>query len=394
MSKKQINQLIFEKMAGTISPDDDALLNDWISESEDHRRIFDSFMKRTDFSQWMESAQMVDVDKAWQQFSANHPEQDVVDAGKGERKPARSMQWLKYAAVFAAAVVMTALFLKPGRRHPSPVVVSAEVQQVMDQASKAGKVGAVVENVSSWYDRESIAKEKHSPVEGEGAIPPILPSLSKEQLLSARCITTYHDKEFWLTLDDGTLVHLNYNTRLIHPQHFAGSSRDVYLDGEAYFMVAKDKSHPFIVHTTGGDVKVYGTEFNVSTQSSATTVVLVKGSVSVSVPNGSEQMMNPGQQAVLSIGESAIQIEEVDVDPYIAWNSGTFAFRYQPLGKVMDVLSKWYSVEVEYGSNDIRDMQIVGDFDRYEILDNILDAISKSTGLGISLKGGKVMIRQ
>lgn len=96
-----------------------------------------------------------------------------------------------------------------------------------------------------------------------------------EQLLEARRITTYQDKEYWLTLDDGTLVHLNYNTRMVCPERFIDGTRDVILDGEAYFMVAHDSRHPFVVHTPQGDIRVYGTEFNVSTRDGDCTEVVL-----------------------------------------------------------------------------------------------------------------------
>lgn len=79
-------------------------------------------------------------------------------------------------------------------------------------------------------------------------------------------LVTKKDKEFWMVLDDGTYVHLNYNTTLIYPNHFVGSERKVKLKGEAYFIVANDsKKRPFIVETANGDVHDYGTEFNVNT---------------------------------------------------------------------------------------------------------------------------------
>ncbi len=71
--------------------------------------------------------------------------------------------------------------------------------------------------------------------------------------------------DFWITLDDGTIVHLNYNTRLRFPARFAGDSRTVYLDGEAYIKVAVDKDRPFMVVTSNATIKQYGTEFSVNT---------------------------------------------------------------------------------------------------------------------------------
>ena len=92
-------------------------------------------------------------------------------------------------------------------------------------------------------------------------------------------LVTHHDKEFWMVLDDGIHVHLNYNSSLSYPIHFKGKERRVVLEGEAYFFVAKDDSHPFVVTTPYGDIRDYGTEFCVNTKprQGGASVVLVKG---------------------------------------------------------------------------------------------------------------------
>ena len=208
-------------------------------------------------------------------------------------------------------------------------------------------------------------------------------------MLSARRITTRHDKEFWLTLDDGTLVHLNYNTRLIYPEEFGRGDRNVILDGEAYFMVAKDKSRPFIVHTTNGDVKVYGTEFNVNT-SHSTSVVLVKGSVSVTPTGGREIMLKPGQQ--LTLTDNQPSVTQVDTAPYVAWNEGKFFFEEWPLERIMQVIARWYGREVEFTTDEIKQQRYSGNFDRYEDIRPTMEAIETITGLKITFAPDRLII--
>ena len=131
-------------------------------------------------------------------------------------------------------------------------------------------------------------------------------------------LSTYDDSEFWMTFEDGTRVHLNYNTTLKYPPHFTSNSRTVYLDGEAYFEVAKDNKRPFRVVTANGVVRQYGTSFNVNTyMNGVTKVVLVDGSVSV-LPNlGGEYKMKPGELAVLHAATQEVQISEVNIEPYV-----------------------------------------------------------------------------
>ena len=195
-----------------------------------------------------------------------------------------------------------------------------------------------------------------------------------------------------MTLDDGTRVHLNYGTTLIYPRKFNGDTREVELEGEAYFFVAKDANHPFVVHTPEGDVKVYGTEFNINTQDDegTTRIVLVNGSISVTPKGGREQMIRPNEMAVISSGEC--MFSTVDVAPYVSWNTGMFIFADCPLEKLMRVLSRWYNKRVEFNSDDIRQIEFTGTINKYGDISPALKAIHTVTGLRIEMKKDLIII--
>ena len=213
-------------------------------------------------------------------------------------------------------------------------------------------------------------------------------------------ITTLHDKEFWLTLDDGTLVHLNSSSRIIYPEKFSRDCRDVILNGEAYFMVAKDKSRPFVVHTPRGDVKVYGTEFHVNTrargnsgnQRNATAVALVKGSVGVTPTDGTEFMLTPGQQLILKDDSNSPYISNVDLKPFIAWNTRKFDFDNYPLQALMEIIYRWYNIDYVISNQRINNTLVSGSISRYDTIDPLLHAISKITGHTISIKNNTIYI--
>jgi ferric-dicitrate binding protein FerR (iron transport regulator) len=211
-----------------------------------------------------------------------------------------------------------------------------------------------------------------------------------------RTVTTHHDSEFWMTLEDGTRVHLNYGTQLTYPIHFSGDTREVELQGEAYFFVAKDKSRPFIVHTPNGDVRQYGTEFNINTRDEigATRVVLVNGSIGITPRGGTESMMRPNDMAILQPGEAEPMISQVDIMPYIAWNTGTFVFDDCTLEQLMRVLGHWYNKRVEFNDDAIREMRFTGEIDKYESILPTMKAIHKVTGLRIEVRGKEIIISE
>ena len=151
-----------------------------------------------------------------------------------------------------------------------------------------------------------------------------------------------------MTLEDGTRVHLNYNSTLRYPEHFTAHSRTVYLEGEAFFDVAPNSHRPFYVHTPNSTIREYGTSFNVNTMArkGVTQVALVEGSISVMAKDGKEYMMKPGQLACIQSHTDSISIVTTDIQPYISWNTGEFLFDGCQLSKLMEVLSCWYNMHV------------------------------------------------
>ncbi|MCR5679430.1 MAG: FecR domain-containing protein, partial [Prevotella sp.] len=291
------------------------------------------------------------------------------------------------AAAALLLLVASGVFVYWQYARVVPPEVSEQVKTVMQQSREMGRQEAELQPLKTT----KAAFEKGDAGMDEQSLQPTDGSAAADQLLDACRVTTFQDKEFWLTLADGTLVHLNYNTRLIYPERFVGGSRDVVCDGEAYFMVAKDRRHPFIVHTPHGEVKVYGTEFNVNTRNECSEVVLVKGSVSVTPDDGEERRLTPGQKSVVHDGR--MEVSEVDTSPYTAWNTGTFVFEDYPLEQLMDVLAHWYGCRPQFHSEQAKQMRFTGELDKYGSIEPTLDAISAVTGLTILYDGREVIIR-
>lgn len=245
-------------------------------------------------------------------------------------------------------------------------------------------------------DPESTEKSKffeatRTPVTEDVIAPYQLDPATAEEMLRAENISTTYNKEYWLTLDDGTIVHLASGSRIIYPEHFARPTlwnpnpvREVVLDGDAYFMVAHDTKRTFVVHTLHGDVIDYGTEFFVSTQKESTTVALVSGSVGVKPHGFSETLLKPGQET--HFNGSNVMVSKVDIERYVAWNTGKFAFSDIPLEHVMEVMSKWYGIKVEYANDKIKSVHLSGYFDRYRDVSDAIDAIEAVTGLAVEEK--------
>ena len=397
---KDFNSLIRKYLWGSISDEEYQELSETLAHDEYVVRRLERMAEADDLSERYAEYASVDTEAALQKFIKQYV--DNGEAGKAAetpRKPRKTMRYslLRYAAVVALLIFGGAFWYHREYTRVTPPVITEEVQQAMEQSRESGREGADI--VSTVTSRQQIISEEECELYH-------VDENFAEQLAEAKRITTYHDKEYWVTLDDGTLVHLNYNSRLIYPEKF-GDRRDVILEGEAYFMVAKDKSRQFVVHTPQGDVRVYGTEFMVNTAErmetrlesptgesryhQATSVVLIEGSISFTPESGNELMMSPGQKLVAD--KDQLLVTTTDTAPYVAWNTGLFVFKNSTLENLMDVISRWYGVEnVSYGNEQLRKMHFTGNFKRYGSIERILDAIMMTCDINIDFHSNRITI--
>ena len=171
-------------------------------------------------------------------------------------------------------------------------------------------------------------------------------------------LSTPAGKDFKLILADGTTVWLNDRSRLQYPARFTGAERRVRLQGEAYFDVARQSGDvPFIVETDRMQVRVLGTEFNLSDHAGDRShVTLVEGSVEVCGARGDRCVrIEPGEDACLN-DDGSFAIRQVDTDVYVYWKEGYFFFDDAPLSDIMQQIGRWYNVDVVF--DNIRAMSL------------------------------------
>jgi len=180
-----------------------------------------------------------------------------------------------------------------------------------------------------------------------------------------------------LFLFDGTEVWLNSGSRLKYPSQFNQNERDVILEGEGYFKVAKNKHLPFKVKTRKLEVEVLGTSFNVNAYGDAesVSVVLEEGSVRLNQPEGNEiTTIKPGELAELDLAKGKLAIKKVDTKYYTNWKNGTLEFRNEPLGEIVRKLERWYNVEINIRDNGLEKYEITGTVLRNKPIQQIIQA--------------------
>jgi len=198
-------------------------------------------------------------------------------------------------------------------------------------------------------------------------------------------------ENYQITLSDGTLVILNAASSLKFPFHFGNGTRDVYLSGEAYFKVAKDKTHPFIVHTPLTQVQVVGTTFNINSyEPNKVATSLIEGKVLTKNTGGKAVALSPGNVAVYTTA-AGFNIKPFDTEDVISWVKGIYYFHDLSLGALADRMSRIYSVEVKIANPAVASKSVSGIMDR-DKLPELLEDLKTTVGIKYYYAGDKLHI--
>ncbi len=193
-----------------------------------------------------------------------------------------------------------------------------------------------------------------------------------------------------LMLSDGTEVWLNASSRLHFPFNFGSNTREVTVEGEAYFKVAKEANRPFIVHTRQADVQVLGTSFNVNTYTPGNDkTALVEGSVQLQARNGQKLKLEPGQQAEAS--GSALHAAPFEAEEVLSWMKGIAYYHRASIPELMEEASRFYGLSFTAAPGKFNDVQVTGLMDRAR-LQEFLNDLTITTGGTIDYDGQTVKV--
>jgi len=209
-------------------------------------------------------------------------------------------------------------------------------------------------------------------------------------------VATPRGGTYQIILSDGSKVWLNAASSIKFPASFIGEKRrSVELVGEAYFEIAKNANQKFVVTTKNQEVEVLGTHFNVNSYLDERDVktTLLEGSVRVSLSKqeglGSEVVLNPGQQSVVST--SKLSVTSVDVNDIVAWKEGKFVFVRENVTSIMNKIARWYDVEIIY-EGDVRRKALGGSVSRFKNVSEVLEMLSATKAVQFRIEGRNVIV--
>ena len=207
-----------------------------------------------------------------------------------------------------------------------------------------------------------------------------------------------YGKIFDIELSDGTIVHLNSGTSIKYPVNFLkGKKREVFIDGEAYFDVAKDINHPFIVNADLVAVEVLGTSFNISSYKEDTEIktVLVEGKVNMynaHSPNN-KIALKPGYKGAWNKSDKYTYVEEVDTSLYTAWINGELIFKGSTFNNMVRKLERRYNVTISNNNVALQNKKFNARFSvNIESIDDVMESINKISPFDYKIINNQVII--
>ena len=212
----------------------------------------------------------------------------------------------------------------------------------------------------------------------------------KEETNSTNTLSTAKGEIYTLVLPDKSKVWLNSASRITYNTSlYKNGKRIVFLDGEAYFQVAKDAKHPFIVKSLKQEVEVLGTHFNVSAyKDEVISTTLLEGAVKIN----QKIILQPNEQAIVS--EHGISVVKVFADSFVDWKDGVFSFERERLQSIMNKVARWYDVEVVYQDGNISSYKqtYTGTISKSENISSVLKALHELGGVNFQVTGRTVRV--
>jgi len=218
-------------------------------------------------------------------------------------------------------------------------------------------------------------------------------STNKESVAQIYKIWVPSNKKFQVELVDGTKIQLNSNTQLQFTNKRISPQENAVLYGEAFFEVAHNPNHPYLIKANNIEVAVYGTTFNISNyqENSFTSVALVEGSVKV-ITNAEEHYIKPGQKAVLQKHDNSFDIQQADFSEILVWRTDQMHFEKEDLLSITHKIAKWYDLAFIINEKDLQKMKFTGSFSKEDGIIHFLQMLNYTAGVKYEINDKDIIL--
>lgn len=281
-----------------------------------------------------------------------------------------------YISVASVAAILLLALLGTGvyryHNHNSMDYIVSQLDNIsIDTVNQVMLITQSKQKIEAGKDADVTYSSKGNVSVNHQKIETLAPEMEYNQLIVPK------GKSSKLLLADGTSLRVNAGTKVIYPSTFLGDKREIYVDGEIFIDVKKDESKPFIVKTSGFDVLVTGTAFNVNAYKSfkESEVVLVRGSIQVTDCNQKCINVKPNELLHL-VGNVASSKREVNAKEYTIWTKGCFPLQNRSIESIFNRLSLYYGEDITC-DNYVRTISLQGTIDMSVDLPKVLERIAK-----------------
>ena len=382
----RISRLIVSSFQKGLTLEEQKELNAWL-ENPTNQAFYDSLYNKYIQNKIHTSERpIINKDANWKKIETRIP----------FKKHYSIQRWMKYAAILTLPVILTILLLT----HQEPTTSSLPLTAV--KIPQPGSSKAVLLLANGQQVDLTQQQELSHPIDTTITLN------NQNNTLTIELSGTKHAKqtdyqtifipvggEYKLVLADGTKVWLNSDTRLRFPSTFTGNTREVYLEGEAYFEVAPNKAHSFIVKTTPMEIEVLGTKFNVKAYPADSDIytTLAEGSVKTRTQTiGEACVLIPNQQNQYSKTTGQMTTKKVDAQTFIGWTKGVFIFENETLEEIMKQLGRWYGTQTIYQNQALKEYRFTGYVNRFDNISTILKMIEKSYNIKFNIQGNSIIV--
>ncbi|MDR6783390.1 transmembrane sensor [Pedobacter africanus] len=383
-----ISKLIASYMKETLTDQEQKELDAWLSVSLDHQQLLEELSLESHLNQELIYFSGANKNSVWGKV------QNELDRDIKMNSSIRKL-WPRIAVAVTILITVSVgliLYLNNGMQN--------SINQVSYSSDIApGKHGATLTLANGRRIRLNDAG--NGEIANEGGM--ILTKTADGQLVyeikdangfpeKINTLNTAKGETYILTLPDKSKVWLNAASRLTYSTTLkVRGVRRVKLEGEAYFEIAKDKIHPFVVESRGQQVEVLGTHFNVNAYNDEPIIAttLLEGSVKV-IDGANKQILKPGEQALNN--SQKIKVEKVNIESITDWKDGEFSFNYVDFKTAMRKIERWYNVEFIYDPSLPAEMQTGGWISRNNNLSSVLKLIESSGLVHFRIDGRKIYV--
>jgi transmembrane sensor len=344
----RIGDLLYKFVSDDITDDERTEMYNWVYSSKENQELFEEVVYSEKFQESIRDTARIDVAAALRSVQAriiSMEKDNVVQMPPNRRR---------YSIALAVAASLGLLIITFGyfyfRKDNTPVrtITVSPVAPKNDLLPGSSKATLILGNGQVIALETNL--EKNLGVQGAADIKELLGgklnytmngAVSKGNENAFNTLVTPKAGQFQLVLSDGTKVWLNNASSLKYPASFVGSTREVQLEGEAYFEVAHNSSSPFLVKSGNMTIRDIGTSFNVKAYADErlAKVTLIEGGVRVG-----DLTLKPGQQAITE-GNVIELSKKPNIEQALAWKNGYFQFDRTDIQEVMRELSRWYDVD-------------------------------------------------